>query len=47
VSVSYSFASNPNKFLSHFGLTASYGYGNSEATGNKTNQVKLGLAAKF
>jgi hypothetical protein len=28
-------------------LSASYGYGNSEITANNTNQVKLGLAAKF
>jgi hypothetical protein len=47
VSFSYSFANNPNQTLSHFGVTLSYGYGNAEATGNKTNQVKLGLAAKF
>jgi hypothetical protein len=46
-SLSYSFAENPSQILSHFGITLSYGYGNAEATGNKTNQVKLGLAAKF
>ncbi|HEX4409001.1 MAG TPA: hypothetical protein VH206_09525 [Xanthobacteraceae bacterium] len=33
--------------FSHFGITASYGYGNLEQNGNKGNQVKLGLAAKF
>jgi hypothetical protein len=32
---------------SHFGISAGYGYGNSEATGTLTNQVKLGLSAKF
>jgi hypothetical protein len=32
---------------SHFGVTASYGYGNAEATGTLTNQVKVGLAVKF
>jgi hypothetical protein len=31
----------------HFGISANYGYGNSETTGNKTSQVKIGLAAKF
>jgi hypothetical protein len=31
----------------HFAISASYGYGNSEATANMTSQVKLGLAAKF
>jgi hypothetical protein len=31
----------------HVGVTASYGYGNSETTGNMTNQVKLGLSGKF
>jgi hypothetical protein len=45
VSVSYTLPS-PNQ-PSHLGITASYGYGNAEATGNKTNQVKLGLAVKF
>jgi hypothetical protein len=33
--------------FAHLGLTTSYGYGNLEASGNKTSQVKLGLAAKF
>jgi hypothetical protein len=31
----------------NFALSASYGYGNAEATGNMTSQIKLGLAAKF
>jgi hypothetical protein len=31
----------------HLGITLSYGYGNSEASGNRTNQVKLGFAVKF
>jgi hypothetical protein len=31
----------------HVGLSASYGYGNSETTGNNTNQIKLGLAGKL
>jgi hypothetical protein len=31
----------------NFGLSASYGFGNSEATGNLTKQVKIGLAAKL
>lgn len=31
----------------HFGISASYGHGNSEVTGNLTNQVKMGFAAKF
>jgi hypothetical protein len=38
---------DPKKVTGHFGITGSYGYGNSETTGNKTNQVKLGLSAKF
>lgn len=29
-----------------FGVTGSLGYGNSEATGNKTAQIKIGLAIK-
>jgi hypothetical protein len=43
----YTFPSFSNPNLPHFGLTASYGVGNSEATGNQTKQVKLGLAAKL
>jgi hypothetical protein len=35
-----------NPDMPNFGVTATYGYGNSEATGIKTNQVKLGLALK-
>ena len=31
----------------NFGLSASYGIGNSEATANRTSQIKLGLSAKF
>jgi hypothetical protein len=31
----------------HFAISASYGYGNSETTANKTSQIKLGLAAKY
>jgi hypothetical protein len=46
VSLSYTFPGQNNE-PSHLGVTASYGYGNSEATGNKTNQVKAGLAVKF
>lgn len=30
-----------------FGVIASYGYGNAEASGIKTNQIKIGLAVKF
>lgn len=31
----------------HFALSASYGYGNLEATANRASQFKLGLAGKF
>jgi len=31
----------------HFALSASYGYGNAEASANMTSQIKVGLAAKF
>jgi hypothetical protein len=31
----------------HVGLSLSYGYGNSETTGNLTSQWKLGLSVKF
>jgi hypothetical protein len=31
----------------HFGITASYGHGNIDTTGNKTDQFKAGLAVKF
>jgi hypothetical protein len=31
----------------NFAISASYGYGNSETTGNNTSQAKLGLALKF
>ena len=31
----------------HLTISGSYGYGNSEATGNFQNQFKVGLAAKF
>jgi len=31
----------------HFGLSASYGYGNSEITANNTSQIKLGLSGKL
>jgi hypothetical protein len=37
--------SSPN--APNFGVTASFGYGNSETTGNLTKQVKIGLAAKL
>jgi hypothetical protein len=36
-----------NNQPSHFGVSATYGYGNSEGSGNKTSQIKLGLTAKF
>lgn len=42
VALIYTFPKTPN-----FGLSASYGYGNSEATGNQTNQIKAGFAAKL
>jgi len=42
-SITYTF----DALSGHFGVSASYGYGNSETTGNLTNQVKLGLSAKF
>jgi hypothetical protein len=32
---------------SHVGLSASYGFGNSDASGNLSKQAKLGLAVKF
>jgi hypothetical protein len=31
----------------NFALSASYGYGNAEATANMTSQIKVGLAAKY
>jgi hypothetical protein len=31
----------------HFALSASYGYGNLEATANMASQFKVGLAGKF
>lgn len=46
ISLNYTFPGR-NNLPSNFGLSLSYGYGNSEATGNKTNQFKLGLAAKW
>jgi hypothetical protein len=46
VSVTYTFPKGQDQ-ASHFGVTASYGYGNAEATANKTNQMKVGLAVKF
>jgi hypothetical protein len=30
-----------------FGISASYGFGNSEMTGNRTDQVKVGLSGKL
>jgi hypothetical protein len=42
-SLTYTF----DAFGGHLGISASYGYGNSETTGNLTNQVKLGLSGKF
>ncbi|WP_426424172.1 hypothetical protein [Bradyrhizobium genosp. A] len=36
-----------NKQPSHFGLSATYGLGNAEGSGNKTSQIKLGLTAKY
>jgi hypothetical protein len=33
--------------MEHFVISLTYGYGNSETTGNNTSQIKLGLAAKF
>jgi hypothetical protein len=36
-----------NNQPSHFGMSLTYGYGNSEGSGNKTSQVRLGLTAKF
>jgi hypothetical protein len=32
---------------SHFGLSASYGFGNSDASRSLSRQAKLGLAVKF
>jgi hypothetical protein len=46
VSLSYTFPGYQGQ-PSHFGVTASYGYGNAEVSGNKTNQLKIGLAAKW
>jgi hypothetical protein len=46
VAITYTAPAPPGDQL-RFGATASYGYGNSEATGNKTNQVKVGLAVKY
>lgn len=31
----------------NFGVSLSYGYGDSEATGNRISQIKIGFAAKF
>jgi hypothetical protein len=44
VSTTYTFAAFVDK---SFGVTVSYGYGNSETTGNLTNQVKLGFSAEW
>jgi len=46
ISVSYTFPGY-NNGPSHLGVSTSYGFGNSEATGNVTRQAKLGLAVKF
>jgi hypothetical protein len=46
VSFTYTFPGQNNQ-PSHLGVTASYGYGNLEASANKANQVKVGLAVKF
>jgi hypothetical protein len=42
-SVTYTFPA----FGGHLGVSAAYAYGDSETTGNLTNQVKLGLSGKF
>jgi hypothetical protein len=42
-SVTYTFAA----LNGHFGISASYGYGNLEASGTQASQAKLGLSAKF
>jgi hypothetical protein len=39
--------SRPLNLTPSFGLSLSYGFGNSETTGNQTRQVKLGLAVKL
>jgi hypothetical protein len=36
-----------DKQPSHFGVSATYGYGNAESNGNKTSQIKLSLTAKY
>jgi hypothetical protein len=41
-SITYSFGND-----GHFGISGSYGYGNSETTGNLTSQFKLGFSAKL
>jgi hypothetical protein len=46
VSLNYTFPGYNNQ-PSHLGLSATYGFGNSEASGNKSNQIRLGLAAKL
>jgi hypothetical protein len=51
-SVTYTFGTkaqidNAKAEAGHIGVTLSYGYGNSETTGNLMSQVKLGLSAKF
>jgi hypothetical protein len=46
VSYNYTFP-GADKQPSHLGLSASYGFGNMESSGNFAKQVKLGLAAKF
>jgi hypothetical protein len=33
--------------IPNIGIALSYGYGNSETTGNNTSQIKLGLSGKF
>jgi len=43
---SYTFP-GANKQSSHIGLSASYGFGSSESSGNLTKQAKVGLAVKF
>jgi hypothetical protein len=44
---SWTAVSLTHTFTPYLGITATYGTGNSEATGNLTRQVKAGLSVKF
>jgi hypothetical protein len=49
VAVNYTFETPPNysQMMPHLGVSASFGVGNAELTGNYTKQFKIGLAVKM